>query len=138
MPIGRWMDHEVVYIYTMGYYLAIKKNASESVLIKWLELELIIQTETEKWKWKSLSHFQLFATPWTIESMEFQARILEWVTYPFSSRSSLPRNQTGVSCIAGGFFTNWAIREALIQREVSQKEKHQNSILTHVWNVERR
>ena len=42
------MDHEVVYIYTMGYYLAIKKNASESVLIKWLELELIIQTETEK------------------------------------------------------------------------------------------
>ena len=26
--------------------------------------------------------------------------------------SSWPRNQTGVSCIAGGFFTNWAIREA--------------------------
>ena len=33
-------------------------------------------------------------------------RILEWVAYPFSSRSSQPRNQTGVSCIAGGFFTN--------------------------------
>ena len=28
--------------------------------------------------------------------------------YPFSSRSSWPRNWTGVSCIAGGFFTNWA------------------------------
>ena len=41
-------------------------------------------------------------------------RILEWVAYPFSCRSSRPRNQTGVSCIAGGFFTNWAIREALI------------------------
>ena len=39
-------------------------------------------------------------------------RILEWVAYPFSSRSSRPRNQTRVSCIAGGFFTNWAIREA--------------------------
>ena len=40
-------------------------------------------------------------------------RILEWVAYPFSSRSSRPRNWTGVSCIiAGGFFTNWAIREA--------------------------
>ena len=39
-------------------------------------------------------------------------RILEWVAYPFSSRSSQPRNCTGVSCIAGGFFTNWAIREA--------------------------
>ena len=40
-------------------------------------------------------------------------RILEWVAYPFSRGSSRPRNWTGVSCIAGGFFTNWAIREAL-------------------------
>ena len=38
-------------------------------------------------------------------------RILEWVAYPFSSRSSWPKNQTGVSCIAGGFFINWAIRD---------------------------
>ena len=38
-------------------------------------------------------------------------RILEWVAYPFSSRSYWPRNQTRVSCIAVGFFTNWAIRE---------------------------
>ena len=37
-----------------------------------------------------------------------QALILEWVAYPFSSRSSWPRNQTGVSCIAGGFFTSWS------------------------------
>ena len=33
-------------------------------------------------------------------------RILEWVAYPFSSRSSWPRDKTRVSCIAGGFFTN--------------------------------
>ena len=39
-------------------------------------------------------------------------RILEWVPYPFSSGSSRPRNRTGVSCIADGFFTNWAMREA--------------------------
>ena len=39
-------------------------------------------------------------------------RILEWGTYSFSSGSSQPRNQTGVSCIAGGFFTSWATREA--------------------------
>ena len=31
---------------------------------------------------------------------------------PYSSGSSWPRNQTGVSCIAGGLFTNWTIREA--------------------------
>ena len=39
-------------------------------------------------------------------------RILEWVAYPFSRGSSQPRNQTGVSFIAGRFFTNWAMREA--------------------------
>ena len=39
-------------------------------------------------------------------------RILEWVTYPFSSRSSWPRIQTGVFCIAGRFFLSWATREA--------------------------
>ena len=32
-------------------------------------------------------------------------RILEWVVYPFSSWSSWTRNQTSVSCIAGGFCT---------------------------------
>ena len=43
-------------------------------------------------------------------------RILEWIAYPFSGGSSWPRNQNGVSCIAGGFFTNWAIREAPINK----------------------
>ena len=42
-----------------------------------------------------------------------QARILEWVAHPFCSGSSQPRNQTGVSCTAGGFFTNWDVREVL-------------------------
>ena len=39
-------------------------------------------------------------------------KILGWVAYPFSKGSSWPRNRTRVSCIVGGFFTNWAIREA--------------------------
>ena len=39
-------------------------------------------------------------------------RILEWVAYPFSSGSSRPRNWTRIFCVAGRFFTNWAIREA--------------------------
>ena len=41
-----------------------------------------------------------------------QARIVEWVAFPFSRGSSQPRDQTQVSCIAGGFFTSWATREA--------------------------
>ena len=36
-------------------------------------------------------------------------KILEWVAHPFSSRSSQPRNWTRVFCIAGRFFTNWAM-----------------------------
>ena len=40
-------------------------------------------------------------------------RILEWLTYPFSSESSWPRNWTRVSCIAGGFFISWATRESM-------------------------
>ena len=41
-------------------------------------------------------------------------RIFKWVAYPFSRRSSQPRNWTRVSCIVGGYFTNWAIKEAPI------------------------
>ena len=41
----------------------------------------------------------------------FQARILEWVTFPFSRGSSQRRDLTQVSHTAGGFFTSWATRE---------------------------
>ena len=60
----------------------------------------------------------LLATPWTVAceaplSMGIlQARILEGSAMPSSRGSSQPRNWTQVSCIAGGFFTIWATREA--------------------------
>ena len=38
------------YIYTMEYYSAIKRNTYESVLIRWANLELIIQREVRKRK----------------------------------------------------------------------------------------
>ena len=40
-----------------------------------------------------------------------QARILEWVAFPFSRGSSPPRNWTQVFHIAGRFFTSWATRK---------------------------
>ena len=40
-----------------------------------------------------------------------QARILEWVAFPFSRGSSQPRDKTQVFHITGGFFTSWATRE---------------------------
>ena len=50
---------------------------------------------------------------WTLHQLSHKGspRILEWVAYPFSSRSSQPRNWNRVSCIVGRFFSNWAIRE---------------------------
>ena len=47
-----------------------------------------------------------------------QARILEWVAVPFSRVSFQPRDQTQVSCIAGGFFTSWATRDAHFIKEI--------------------
>ena len=51
-----------------------------------------------------------------------QARILEWVAFPFSRGSSQPRGQTQVSSIAGGFFTSGATGEAPQQEKPSQWE----------------
>ena len=47
------------YIYTMEYYSAIKRNAFESVLMRWMNLEPIIQSEVsqkEKDKYHILMH----------------------------------------------------------------------------------
>ena len=41
-----------------------------------------------------------------------QARILQWITFPFSRGSPQPRDRTQVSLIAGRFFASWATREA--------------------------
>ena len=66
----------------------------------------------------SLSSIWLFSTPWTVAHQAplfteiLQVRIREWVVMPYSRGSSQPRNWTDVSCIAGGFFTSWAPREA--------------------------
>ena len=59
-------------------------------------------------------------------------RSLEWVAYPFSSRSSWPRNRTGVSCIAGRFFTNWAIWEAHCHFSLQKRTPESLLKITHL------
>ena len=64
-------------------------------------------------------------------------RMLEWVAYPFSSGSSQPRNRTGVSCTAGGFFTNWATREPYFLKNwgiMCMEQKGQILIIHLVFN----
>ena len=65
-------------------------------------------------------------------------RILEWVAYLFSNGSFWPRNQTRVSCIAGIFFTNWTIREALVYSAYKLNKQGDNIQSWHtpfpIWN----
>ena len=51
------------YIYTMEYYSAVKKNASESVLMRWIKLEPIIQREVsqkEKHQYSILTYIYIY------------------------------------------------------------------------------
>ena len=48
----------------------------------------------------------------------FQSRILAWVVIPSSRVSSRSRDRTWVSCIAGGFFTDWATKEKIYMHSV--------------------
>ena len=53
---------ELWYIYTMEYYSAIKKNSFESVLIRWMKLEPIIQSEVsqkDKDQYSILTHIYM-------------------------------------------------------------------------------
>ena len=50
---------KLLYIYTMEYYSAIKRNTSESVLMRWMNIEPITQTDVsqkEKDKYRILTH----------------------------------------------------------------------------------
>ena len=58
-PLADKWIRKLWYIYTMEYYSAIKKNAFESVLMRWMKLELIIQSEVsqkEKHQYSILTH----------------------------------------------------------------------------------
>ena len=51
------MDKEVLHIHTMEYYSAIKRNTFESVLMRWMNLQPIIQSEVnQKEKHHTLMH----------------------------------------------------------------------------------
>ena len=45
--VDEWIK-KLWYIYTMEYYSAIKKNSFESVLMRWVKLEPIIQSEVSQ------------------------------------------------------------------------------------------
>ena len=48
------------YIYTMEYYSAIKKNTFESVLVRWMNLEPVIQSEVSEKEKNKLSYINTY------------------------------------------------------------------------------
>ena len=101
-----WLLAAFITSFRLSFFLHLKKSESECCSVRvWL-----------------------FGTPWIIQPHGIlQARILEWVAFPFSRGSFQPRDQTQVSCIAGGFLTSWATREALPIASQSVQS------LSHVW-----
>ena len=67
--------------------------------------------------WSRKVKVQLFEPPWTIALPGshvhgiLQARVPEWVVFPFSRGSSQPRDGTWVSSITGNLFTIWTTSE---------------------------
>ena len=60
--IDEWIK-KLRYMYTMEYYSAIKKNPFESVLIRWMKLDPIMQSavsQKEKYKYHILIHMYGF------------------------------------------------------------------------------
>ena len=84
----------------------------------------ILTTEQDLEKWSKVKVTQSCPTLWdpvdyTVHGI-LQARILERVAFSFSRGSSQPRGRTQVSCIVGGFFTSWPIREAWTWRRTTK------------------
>ena len=175
MSISRWMAKKAVVHIHNGVLHTIKKNTFESVLMRWMKLEPIIQSEAsqkEKHQYNISFSSVRFSRSVVSDSMpphELQhARppcpsptpgvhsnscpSSQWChpaisssVVPFSScpqtlpaSESFPMSQL-YSAIKKNTFESvlmrWMKLEPIIQSEVSQKEKHQYSILTHIYVI---
>ena len=60
------MDKKLWHIYTVEYYLAIKNDVFESVLMRWMKLEPIIQSEGSQ-KEKHQQYINIYI--WNLERL---------------------------------------------------------------------
>ena len=113
---GAWWAavYEVSQSRTWLKWLSSSSRGIISSLMKWK-----YQVVPRLWRITSIMKVKvIYSCPTLCDPMGYtvhgilQARILEWVAYPFTRGSSQPRDQTQVSYIASGFFTSWATREA--------------------------
>ena len=106
---GQWMTKSR----TPLSELVIRLHALWKILIynvserQWLVWDRLSHTES-----KSFSVMSDSLWPRGLVYGILQAKILEWVVFPFSMGSSQPRDWTQVFPISGSFFTSWATRVA--------------------------
>ena len=96
-----------------------RKEAWIQTLVRWLSGTLVPSSRPAGFLNEWMNEVKVVQScPTLCDPMDYtvpgilQARILEWVAFPFSRGSSQPRDQTQVFRIVGGFFTSWATREA--------------------------
>ena len=88
-PLADEWIRKLWYIYTMEYYSASKKNAFESVLMRWMKLEPVIQSKVSQKVLVAKSYLTLCdpmgcSPPGSSIHGISQARIPEWVAISFS------------------------------------------------------
>ena len=125
----------------MEYYSAIKRNAFESVIMRWMNLEPIIQSEVsqkEKYKYCILMHIYGIQKGGTNEfickaAMEKTTRRTDewikklWYIYTIEYYSAKKRNAFE------SVIMRWMNLAPIIHSEVSQKEKNKYRILMHIY-----
>ena len=122
------------------------KNAFESVLMRWMKLVPIIQSEvsqTEKHQYSILMHIcgiqkkgnqrffksHSWKQPRCPSADEWIRKL--WYIYTMKYYPAIKKN------IFESVLMRWMKLEPIIQSEVSQKEKHQYSILTHIYVIQK-
>ena len=97
------------YIYTVEYCSTIKKNEIRLFAASWMDLEIIILSEvSQKEKYymisfissiQSLSHVQLFVTPWTAACQAFLFFAISWsLLKPMLIEPVMPSNYLILCC----------------------------------------
>ena len=122
------------HIYTKEYYSAIKRNAIELFVVRWMDLETVIQSEVSQ---KESCTKMFIAALFTIARTWKQPKCPstdEWIKkmwhiYTKEYYSAIKRNKTEL------FVVRWLDLESVIQSEVSQKEKNKYCMLTHIYGI---
>ena len=79
-----------------------------------------------------MNYFVAQSCPTLCDHMDYtvygilQARILDWVDFPFSRGSSQLRGWTQLTCTAGRSFTSWATRKPSASKDIIKKVKSQS------------